>query len=434
MAIVLAYHRVGQGDDGWWGMRVSERNFAEQLELLRRDWEPCSLAEALTPPTHLPDRRVAVTFDDGYVDNLTTAAPMMLEAGVPGHLFVATGFMERRQGYWWDALADTRRELFPFDGAEGFDREAFIETWNRLRRSSVDERATLLASLSERTRGSFDLSAEGVLDVDGIRELRRMGMGIGAHSVWHPELTALPLAAAVGELVESRRVLEEILGEAVLDFSYPFGQGSRPLAMVMRLFGFRAGFTAALGAVGGADSPFRLPRVAVGDWDGATLGRVLDFISGEDRQARDGGPDLRIPFELLASSTGRLQFGGVRCEQGVHAAGHCLYGARLRSPVTGRRRFRFLFDDPDPREAPEVTCDVYSSARDRVLATRTVRPGPGEGVLELECLLDEDLDFEPRVYWHGRGSVTVVGMELVEAAGARGRAGRSPMEDARVRA
>ena len=46
----------------------------------------------------------AVTFDDGYQDNLDNAAPALAAAGVPATLFVATGHVAEGQGFWWDEV------------------------------------------------------------------------------------------------------------------------------------------------------------------------------------------------------------------------------------------------------------------------------------------------------------------------------------------
>jgi len=415
MAIVLAYHRVGQGTDGWWGMRVSEPNFAEHLEVLRRDWEPCTLEEALAPPRRLPDRRVAVTFDDGYADNLTTAAPMMLEAGVPGHLFVATGFMENRQGYWWDALADARHELFPSDGPEGFDRDAFVRTWDRLRRCSPDERASALRTMMPRFEGGAGPGVEPPLGADGIRAIRQMGFTIGAHSVSHPLLPALPAAAVLDELRESRRALEAILNEPIDSFAYPFGQGSRAIGWMLRGSGFRSGFTTDRGTVSGDDSPFLLPRVSVQQWDGATLARLLDFTAREGLFRCGAGEAIRIPLEYQSSNTGRLDERGVRCEAGLHPPGHCLFGASVRAGPGRAHKVRFHFEEVDPERAPRISGEVYLPSHNKLVAGRTVSLIPADRTLDLSFRASKGVLFEPRVYWHGEGRVRITGIELVHA-------------------
>ena len=53
----------------------------------------------------LPTDAVAVTFDDGYVDNLKFAKPRLESAGVPATVFVTTGQIGRAGEFWWDELA-----------------------------------------------------------------------------------------------------------------------------------------------------------------------------------------------------------------------------------------------------------------------------------------------------------------------------------------
>ena len=87
------YHRVARTDVDPWGLCVSSANFAAQLEAIRRVAEPLPLLDLVRNQTDgpLPSRSVVVTFDDGYVDNLEQALPVLREHGVPATLFIATG-------------------------------------------------------------------------------------------------------------------------------------------------------------------------------------------------------------------------------------------------------------------------------------------------------------------------------------------------------
>ena len=106
-AVVLVYHRVGERSLDPWRLTIDPEIFAGQMETLARDWSPISLAELVEGfgRRRLPERAVAVTFDDGYADNLEVAAPILLEHGIPTTLFVAAELIDAGGPPWWDELA-----------------------------------------------------------------------------------------------------------------------------------------------------------------------------------------------------------------------------------------------------------------------------------------------------------------------------------------
>ena len=61
-------------------------------------WSGCAAAE-------LPRNALAITFDDGYRDNLTHAAPILARHGLPATIFLATGFIGTAEVPWFDRLA-----------------------------------------------------------------------------------------------------------------------------------------------------------------------------------------------------------------------------------------------------------------------------------------------------------------------------------------
>ncbi len=94
---ILMYHRIGTPAVDPWGLAVSPKHFDEQLAVLCRTRVVLSLPDLVSRLERgtLPANAAAVTFDDGYADNLSEASPRLLEAGVPATLFVATGFLDR---------------------------------------------------------------------------------------------------------------------------------------------------------------------------------------------------------------------------------------------------------------------------------------------------------------------------------------------------
>ena len=96
--------------------------------------------------------------------------------------------------------------------------------------------------------------------------LAAAGMSIGAHSLSHPILARAPDDLAWQEISESRRVLEQALGQTVWAFGYPFGNAATVTRRELRLAeqaGFRCAFMNAGGGLGATINRFAVPRVHV---------------------------------------------------------------------------------------------------------------------------------------------------------------------------
>ena len=112
-SVILMYHRVAPAGIDPWRLLVTPEHFAEHLEVLRRTTTPLPLRRLVAEYAsgRLPERAVAVTFDDGYVDNLTVAMPLLAAADISATVYVATGNTGTAREFWWDAL--TRALLLP---------------------------------------------------------------------------------------------------------------------------------------------------------------------------------------------------------------------------------------------------------------------------------------------------------------------------------
>ncbi|MGK5173596.1 polysaccharide deacetylase family protein [Geodermatophilus sp. CPCC 205761] len=266
-AVVLCYHRVAETDDDPYGQAVRPATFAGHVELLAREHPVVPLGELVdaVPQRAYRDGTVAITFDDGYADNLTHALP--IAAGVPVTLFVTVDPVRNGGQYWWDGIA----HLEP--GPRG-------ELHARLKGLPDADRKRQLVTLSR----TDDVDRGRPLTVDELSELASLpGVEIGAHTLSHPSLALLPAVEQERELAGARAQLEELLDRPVTLLAYPFGKPgdvSEVTASLARRAGYRAAFTTVPTSVVPTSPLFALPRLTVHEWRAETLARRLRQVFG----------------------------------------------------------------------------------------------------------------------------------------------------------
>ena len=105
-ALVLLYHRVADLPSDPQLLCVTTQHFAEHLEVLRKRGHPMGLQQLVQAlrARNLPHRAVAITFDDGYADNLRNAKRLLEGHDIPATVFVTTGYVGHEREFWWDEL------------------------------------------------------------------------------------------------------------------------------------------------------------------------------------------------------------------------------------------------------------------------------------------------------------------------------------------
>jgi peptidoglycan/xylan/chitin deacetylase (PgdA/CDA1 family)/glycosyltransferase involved in cell wall biosynthesis len=255
-AVILCYHRVASLEPDGHRLCTPPDVFGEHMRILARDYSPISVDDLVESAAagRLPERAVAVTLDDGYLDALSAASPILTECGIPATFFVNSDRLCEEHERWWDTL---ERLLLPQSELEALNRAMWP--------LDASGRQRLVAGVLARTRCEVPPRAtHRVMTVGEIRELAsRPGHSIGAHTVNHLALTTQPLETRRCEVVSDKNALEQALGKAVRLFSYPFGDYDAELVSVVREAGFLAAVTVEAGAVSAVCNPLRLPRFEV---------------------------------------------------------------------------------------------------------------------------------------------------------------------------
>jgi peptidoglycan/xylan/chitin deacetylase (PgdA/CDA1 family) len=295
------YHRVTDEPVGGLGsMVVSSRRFRQQMAYVRRRFRVLPLAEVvagLRGDRPLPPRAAAITFDDGYRDNLTVAAPILRSLGLPATLFVATGPQERGEPFWWDALELAGR---PADARAAVKRAAYAE----MRRIVAET----LAELSPDTvRAAVDRL---YMSWDEVREWAGMGLTLGAHTTTHPIMSRLTPAEVVSEVLPARARLEREAGATLPFFAYPNGREGDFTAETQRILaahGFAAAFSTIEKMNTPATPPLALNRFLARDeplpWFALRLTRLMDLTQRVIPRVRHGAA-LDRPGQGWTTSAG----------------------------------------------------------------------------------------------------------------------------------
>lgn len=229
---ILIYHQVLTEADP---MRPSEPTaevFDWQMRLLHDYFTPLSLDEALQHLKHntLPANAVCVTFDDGYLNNLTVAQPILAKYAIPATVYVATGF-SNGLNMWNDRLiylfADATRQQLTLDDSlvtlgDWQNRRSQAQQWlKKLKYLPLNERLAKIEQFYQQNNATEQ--APLMMTPAQIKQLAECGVTIGAHTINHPILKVLPEEQQQQEISRSKQQLEEWLDAPVRHFAYPNG-------------------------------------------------------------------------------------------------------------------------------------------------------------------------------------------------------------------
>lgn len=225
--IILVYHRVADIDAAFKDDRTlvsaSVKSFERQMAYLRRHYNIVTLDRIFDSPRN----SVAITFDDGYIDNYTNAYPIMHNYRIPATIYVATG-----GDYWWE----------------------------RARKAGLDP-ARLKGLPPEKIGGK-----KARLSMSWQQMKKMEGMSIQAHTHTHPILTKLTRKQAEEEIRKSKGLIEKNLRTEVRHFSYPNGKRgdfNATIKGILKKSGFETAVTYIPGWVKPGTDRYAMPRVPV---------------------------------------------------------------------------------------------------------------------------------------------------------------------------
>ena len=217
--VIVAFHRVDDRNAGD-ALTVSVDAFERFCRFFKRYYDVIPLGDLVTRLERGTSVAgcLAITFDDGYLDNYENAAPILRELGLPATFFIVSDYMQTDTVAWWDA------QISP------------PPPW---------------------------------MSWDQVRALADWGFEIGGHTRTHANLGEISGDAAMKEIAGGRSILEERIERVVDLFAYPYGRVdalAEDNRDVVRKAGFRCCVSCHGGAITNRSDPFRLHRVPINGW------------------------------------------------------------------------------------------------------------------------------------------------------------------------
>jgi peptidoglycan/xylan/chitin deacetylase (PgdA/CDA1 family) len=291
--VVLTYHRIAELDaPGEYPfdadlISASPAQFDWQMGLLNECFQPQRLGTLLQMCREnrgIPAGSVAVTFDDGFLDNYAAAYPILRKHGIPATFFVTTDFVEHDRPIWFEVVAfaflsltvaSIRHPLcahpMPSDVARKVRLGELRQTMQKLKLAPDAQRTAFVDHLLTLVDSAALMAAwkrfGGAMSWQQVIEVSQNNVEIGSHTVSHPILSKLEGQMLLGELSRSKRTLEQKIGATVDLLAYPVGGRAHFSPDVVRAaqaagYGFGISYVAGTNRSGQID-PFFVRRHTV---------------------------------------------------------------------------------------------------------------------------------------------------------------------------
>jgi peptidoglycan/xylan/chitin deacetylase (PgdA/CDA1 family) len=306
-AAILMYHQVCERKHDPWELAVHPYHFHGQLDYLKKNFRVVSIEHLNNSIVNrtLKPKTIAITFDDGFQDNYTNAAPLLDWHELPATFYVETSAMQEQEIYWWDQLQDVlfQTEALP----ETFQMEVngslihcdlksdrilnkslinqiriwnyslavpnnriglYMVLWQRMKPLGHEQQNKILREIKYWAGVTGKVTNEGVpMNVHEMQMLSQNPLfSIGAHSVHHSMLAEQNVTHQTYEVKESKRQIENWLDKPVKGFSYPYGNYNAVTQNLLKESGFDYAVSTESKLVTEEDDCYALPRIQVKNW------------------------------------------------------------------------------------------------------------------------------------------------------------------------
>jgi peptidoglycan/xylan/chitin deacetylase (PgdA/CDA1 family) len=291
--IILKLHGVMDDEETteWTPLRpqLARKQLDKVIRQLSKYYQFVSLPDAvdmITGRRPVKPYSIALTFDDGYRNNITHAQPILRRYGIKAAFYMTAGHIDRRTPLWFDRLDYTLQQCNE-DGMEfkvGADkiiidvssRDHLCESFNKIRKSAkyMSDDLEMLKDLENITLLFENKSARKLDDIfendpwsalltwEEIEKASREGVCFGSHTADHLRLEFVDKDTVKKQLLQSKEMIEGVTGQHCNHFCYPNGSFNSDIAEMVMECGYLSAVTTREGTNSVGDNPFTLRRIS----------------------------------------------------------------------------------------------------------------------------------------------------------------------------
>lgn len=309
--IIVSYHYVNSRNDGFWGNlhKLKTEEFKSQVIYFKeRGYNFINLGDYvdfLYGLKKIPDNFCVLTFDDGLRDHYDNVFPILKEFSIKGcffpliktlngeilpvhkiHILLADPRLSAEE-FAKDVnenlkqIAPEQYEKFKIDDVRktGMDRQkrmdqkyemdGVIRTNLKYNLATIEDwlKNKILNNIFKKYfKDENNVAKEFYLSAEQIKEMEQAGMEFGGHTLNHPRLALLSREEKQKEILEAKKILEDVLNKNVNVFSYPFGSYDGETFELLKEAGFRAAVTIKARENIGLVDPFLIKRMDTRDF------------------------------------------------------------------------------------------------------------------------------------------------------------------------
>lgn len=273
---VLCFHRVLGEADLFRPQCPNVTQFRQKLRVYKQFAEFLPLKEAVEAVLihKRPGLFAAVTFDDGYKDNVSVALPILTAEGIRPTFFIASGFVGGEMMFN-DLIDESIRTTnsptlrleeffkYPLD-LGGFPQKIqAAETVNQTIKYLSPDKRDLVAKHVAKLLG-YTKNADLILSRRELADASTKACDLGGHTHRHLIASTVSNELFSSDVKINRDLLEEITQRPVSMFAYPNGKASRDFNLgherIVEESGYTYAFSTEQRLIFSNDSPFALPR------------------------------------------------------------------------------------------------------------------------------------------------------------------------------